>query len=137
MSLLWEGFHRPVSLPRPARQPEASWIARGAPTLRRSIAGSGRADEVAEGFRLSGRWSFCTNSLGCPWDLGSFTVTDNDTPRVRRDGGPDTRWFYLPAWDVLSRTQASTGNVPPAQHGSFGFRSYDEAVRARFGLPHG
>ncbi len=62
-----------------------------------SLAGMGQAFEVAEGYRLSGRWSFCTNSFGCPWYLGVFRLMDGDRPRTLPDGKPDLRIFFFPA----------------------------------------
>jgi alkylation response protein AidB-like acyl-CoA dehydrogenase len=62
-----------------------------------SIAGSGRAVVVEGGYRLSGRWAFATNSHGCPWLLGFFTVVDGDVPRCHPDGHPDRRFFFFPA----------------------------------------
>lgn len=62
-----------------------------------SHAGMGWADAVATGFRLSGRWAFCTNSHGCPWFLGIFTVRDAGQPRRNADGSLDLRFFFFPA----------------------------------------
>ena len=69
------------------------WLMNGAG----SIAGSGTAIPVEGGYRLNGRWACCTNSPGCSWYLGIFTVLEEGKPRHLENGAPDLRIFYFPA----------------------------------------
>ena len=72
---------------------QGDWLMNGAG----SLAGAGRAVPVDAGYSLSGRWSFCTNSPGCRWYLGIFTVMNGEEPRKLSNGAPDFRFFYFPA----------------------------------------
>ena len=77
-------------LPEPAAREvyRDEWLMNGAG----SVAGAGRAIPVQEGFSLSGRWSFCTNSIGCKWYLGIFTVMDGEEARKLENGAADVRF---------------------------------------------
>jgi indole-3-acetate monooxygenase len=80
------------------------WAMNGA----ESVAGAGRAVPVDDGYRLSGRWSFCTNSYGCHWYLGVFSMIEDGEVRRLPNGAPEL-WVFsfpadtaevLPTWDT-------------------------------------
>jgi alkylation response protein AidB-like acyl-CoA dehydrogenase len=56
----------------------------------------GAAIPVPGGFRLTGRWTFASGCHQADWMLGSSTVMAQGTPRLRPDGRPDIRTFFLP-----------------------------------------
>jgi alkylation response protein AidB-like acyl-CoA dehydrogenase len=56
----------------------------------------GTALPVPGGFRLTGRWTFASGCHQAAWMAGSSVVTENGTPRLRPDGRPDIRTFFLP-----------------------------------------
>jgi len=73
-------------------------VYRGGPST--VIAGSllpkGAAIPVPGGFRLTGRWTFASGCHQADWMAGSSTVTVHGTPRLRPDGRPDVRTFFVP-----------------------------------------
>ena len=56
----------------------------------------GAAIPVPGGFRLTGRWTFASGCHQADWMLGSSTVMAHGTPRLRPDGRPDIRTFFMP-----------------------------------------
>jgi len=64
------------------------------------IAGSllpkGAAIPVSGGFRLTGRWTFASGCHQADWMAGSSAVTAHGAPRLRPDGRPDVRTFFVP-----------------------------------------
>src|SRR5499427_685976 len=56
----------------------------------------GAAIPVPGGFRLTGRWTFASGCHQADWMAGSSAVTVQGTPRLRPDGRPDIRTFFLP-----------------------------------------
>jgi alkylation response protein AidB-like acyl-CoA dehydrogenase len=58
---------------------------------------AGRAQAVAGGYRVTGRWRYASGCLHATWIFGTSTVYDGDTPRLRPDGKPETRYLYIPA----------------------------------------
>ena len=73
-------------------------VYRGGPST--VIAGAllpqGAAIPVPGGFRLTGRWTFASGCHQADWMAGSSAVTVHGTPRLRPDGRPDIRTFFLP-----------------------------------------
>jgi len=59
----------------------------------------GAAIPVPGGFRLTGRWTFASGCHQADWMVGSSTVMAHGTPRLRPDGRPDIRTFFLPVGD--------------------------------------
>jgi alkylation response protein AidB-like acyl-CoA dehydrogenase len=57
----------------------------------------GAAVPVPGGFRLTGRWAFASGCQQADWMAGSSPVMAQGTPRLRPDGRPDVRTFFLPA----------------------------------------
>jgi alkylation response protein AidB-like acyl-CoA dehydrogenase len=55
----------------------------------------GEAIPVAGGFRLSGRWSFASGCHQAEWMAGASVVMSDGTPRLRPDGRPDIRVFFI------------------------------------------
>src|SRR5215831_801513 len=84
---------------------------RGGPST--VIAGSllpkGAAIPVSGGFRLTGRWTFASGCHQADWMAGSSAVTAHGTPRLRPDGRPDIRTFFLPvgACEILDTWHTS------------------------------
>jgi alkylation response protein AidB-like acyl-CoA dehydrogenase len=64
------------------------------------IAGSllpkGAAIPLSGGFRLTGRWTFASGCHQADWMLGTSAVMAQGTPRLRSDGRPDIRTFFVP-----------------------------------------
>jgi alkylation response protein AidB-like acyl-CoA dehydrogenase len=56
----------------------------------------GAAVPVPGGFRLTGRWAFASGCQQADWMAGSSPVMAQGTPRIRSDGRPDVRTFFLP-----------------------------------------
>lgn len=53
-----------------------------------AVPGGGRAEQVAGGYRVTGRWSFGSGCQEASWMLGSFQVLGADgQPRPHPDGG--------------------------------------------------
>lgn len=57
----------------------------------------GTAVPVPGGFRLSGRWGFASGCHHADWLIAPGTIMAGDAPRLRSDGSPDTRVFFVPA----------------------------------------
>jgi alkylation response protein AidB-like acyl-CoA dehydrogenase len=87
-------------------------VYRGGPST--VIAGAllpkGAAIPVPGGFRLTGHWTFASGCHQADWMLGSSTVMAQGTPRLRPDGSPDVRAFFVPvgACEILD-TWHTTG----------------------------
>jgi alkylation response protein AidB-like acyl-CoA dehydrogenase len=77
------------------------------------IAGSGemggQAVEVADGFRVTGRWPRVSGIDHCTWVLGRCTVLVDGLPRVQPNGQPDIRTMFFPltAGEVIDTWSAS------------------------------
>jgi alkylation response protein AidB-like acyl-CoA dehydrogenase len=56
----------------------------------------GAAMPVPGGFRLTGRWTFASGCHQADWMLGTSAVMAHGTPRLRPDGRPDIRTFFVP-----------------------------------------
>ena len=69
----------------------------------------GAAIPVPGGFRLTGRWTFASGCHQADWMAGSSAVTVQGTPRLRPDGRPDIRTFFLPvgACEILDTWHTS------------------------------
>ncbi|HZO81629.1 MAG TPA: acyl-CoA dehydrogenase family protein [Candidatus Binataceae bacterium] len=75
-----------------------------------SLLWAGRAQPVDGGFRLSGRWPFCSGCTHSQWFVGSSVVHDGDAPRVGAGGVPDVRLCFVPiAEGEILDTWYSTG----------------------------
>ena len=62
----------------------------------------GRARTHADGFRVTGRWPFASNSAHCDWLMGGCVVETADGELAIRDGGvPDVRLMLAPAAEVV------------------------------------
>ena len=69
----------------------------------------GAAIPVPGGFRLTGRWTFASGCHQADWMAGSSAVSVQGTPRLRPDGRPDIRTFFLPvgACEILDTWHTS------------------------------
>jgi indole-3-acetate monooxygenase len=56
----------------------------------------GAALPVPGGFCLTGRWTFASGCHQADWMLGTSAVMAQGTPRLRPDGRPDVRTFFVP-----------------------------------------
>jgi alkylation response protein AidB-like acyl-CoA dehydrogenase len=57
---------------------------------------AGRAEKVAGGYRVSGRWPFASGCQNAQWIVGHCVVFEDDKPVTAGDA-PLTRWFIMPA----------------------------------------
>lgn len=57
----------------------------------------GKATVVDGGYRLSGRWSFCSGCENAAWRTGGALVMTDAGPRSTASGGPEVRSFFFPA----------------------------------------
>src|SRR5215469_18629453 len=62
-----------------------------------TFAPPGRAVKTRDGFTVNGRWPFASGCQHANWFIGHFAVFDGDSPRLDRDGLPETRFGFLPA----------------------------------------
>ncbi len=61
---------------------------------------TGRAEKVAGGFRVSGRWQWGSGSQNAAWVLGGCMFTENGEPMRDRDGAPRTHMVLMPHSEV-------------------------------------
>jgi alkylation response protein AidB-like acyl-CoA dehydrogenase len=73
-------------------------VYRGGPNtvLAGALTPEGAALPVPGGFCLTGRWTFASGCHQADWMLGSSAVRAQGTPRLRPDGRPDIRTFFVP-----------------------------------------
>lgn len=64
-----------------------------------SLLWAGRAMVVDGGFRLSGRWPFCSGCTHSRWFVGASVVHDGDAPRKGANGFPEIRFCFVPVAD--------------------------------------
>lgn len=75
-----------------------------------SLLWAGRAQSIEGGYRLNGRWPFCSGCTHSKWFVGSSAVYDGDTQRVDSKGIPDIRLCFVPiAEGEILDTWHSTG----------------------------
>lgn len=74
------------------------------------VAPTGRAEIVAGGYRVAGRWPFASGCQHSRWLVANCTVVEDGTPRRDIGGNPETRMCFLPSesWDVVD-TWTTTG----------------------------
>ena len=60
----------------------------------------GRAERRADGFLVSGRWSFVSGVQHCDWVMGGCVVHDGEQPELLEGGGPDVRLMLMPRESV-------------------------------------
>ncbi|MBI2761151.1 MAG: acyl-CoA dehydrogenase family protein [Chloroflexi bacterium] len=58
---------------------------------------AGRAEIVAGGYRVSGRWAFSSGCTHAAWFAAASVVHEHGAPRTRPDGTRETGWFFVPA----------------------------------------
>ena len=92
-------------------------VYRGSPST--VIAGAllpkGAAIPVLGGFRLTGRWTFASGCHQADWMLGTSAVMAHETPRLRPDGRPDVRTFFVPMGECeILDTWHTAGCAAPA-----------------------
>jgi alkylation response protein AidB-like acyl-CoA dehydrogenase len=62
-----------------------------------STRASGQAQVVADGFRVSGRWSLVSGCELAAWMVLLCVVHEDGKPRLTAAGIPDTRFMFIPA----------------------------------------
>lgn len=62
-----------------------------------SLIFSGRADRVAGGYRVKGRWPFVSGCQHSAWFAGTCTIYENDNVKIFAEGRPEQRVCFLPA----------------------------------------
>lgn len=65
-----------------------------------AVAPKGRAAVDGDGWRVTGQWPFASGCRHAQWFYLHCLVVDGVTPRIRPDGGPETRLVLLPAAEV-------------------------------------
>jgi alkylation response protein AidB-like acyl-CoA dehydrogenase len=84
---------------------EAGYIAAG------QIAPTGKAERVAGGYQVSGRFQFGSGCRISSWMLGNFIVQENGKPALTPEGHPQQIWCVAPrsrigfdyqSWDVVA-----------------------------------
>jgi alkylation response protein AidB-like acyl-CoA dehydrogenase len=65
-----------------------------------SLAPSGTACAVDDGYKLTGRWSFGSGITHSTWVLGGCRVLDGDVARLTPRGTPELRLLFFPRSDV-------------------------------------
>jgi alkylation response protein AidB-like acyl-CoA dehydrogenase len=65
-----------------------------------SLLFAGRAEEVAGGYRITGRWPFVSGCTHCDWLIFSCNVIENGAPRTMSNGMPERRFCFIPARDA-------------------------------------
>jgi indole-3-acetate monooxygenase len=61
-----------------------------------SVNPTGKADAVAGGFRVSGRWSYASGIDHANWVLANCIIHEDGKPRRAASGAPDMRFLFLP-----------------------------------------
>jgi alkylation response protein AidB-like acyl-CoA dehydrogenase len=64
------------------------------------FAPTGRAEKVAGGFRVSGRWQWGSGSQNADWVLAGCLLTDNGEPLLDESGRPRNHMMLLPAGEI-------------------------------------
>ena len=90
-----------------------------------TFAPPGKAVKTRGGFTVNGRWPFASGCQHATWLIGHFVVFDGDSPRLRPNGLPETRFGFLPAeeCEILDTWMTS---------GLRGSGSHDWTVKDRF-----
>jgi alkylation response protein AidB-like acyl-CoA dehydrogenase len=89
-SILWANLDPEVALEMTGRSPNT--VIAGTVT-----AGSGTAQPVAGGFRVTGRWPFASGCHQADWLVSACNIVDDGEPRRGPDGSPLTFVFVLRA----------------------------------------
>lgn len=61
-----------------------------------SLVFSGEAAAVSGGYRVSGRWPFCSGCQHSQWLVGMCNVVEKGAPRLNAKGYPERRFCYIP-----------------------------------------
>jgi indole-3-acetate monooxygenase len=90
-----------------------------------SLAPKGRAEAVAGGYRLTGRWPLASGCGHASWLVAGSAVVEGGQPRFRRDGAPDVRLMFVPRPDceIIDTWRAA---------GLRGTGSHDFSINAAF-----
>ncbi len=65
-----------------------------------SLLFTGRAEAVAGGYRINGRWPFVSGCQHCDWLIFSCNVIEHGEPRTMPNGMPERRFCFVPAGEV-------------------------------------
>jgi indole-3-acetate monooxygenase len=90
-----------------------------------TFAPPGKALKTKDGFTVNGRWPFASGCQHASWFIGHFIVFDGDSPRLDRNGLPETRFGFLPPEECEIIDTWRT-------NGLRGSGSHDWAVKNRF-----
>jgi indole-3-acetate monooxygenase len=90
-----------------------------------TFAPPGMAVKTKDGFMVNGRWPFASGCQHASWFIGHFAIFDGDSPRLDRNGVPETLFGYLPAdeCEIIDTWRTN---------GLRGSGSHDWAVKDRF-----
>lgn len=61
---------------------------------------TGKAVPVPGGYRVTGRWAYCSGIMHSDWALGGCVVLEGDEPRRKSDGALDTKIMFFPTSSV-------------------------------------
>jgi len=90
-----------------------------------TFAPPGIAIKKGDGFIVNGRWPFASGCQHATWFIGHFVIFDGDSPRLQRDGLPETRFGFLPAEECEIIDTWTTSGLR-------GSGSHDWTVKDRF-----
>jgi len=98
-----------------------------------SVNPTGKADAVAGGFRVSGRWGYASGIDHANWILANCIIHENGKPRRAASGAPDMRFLFMPrtAVNVLDTWHVS-GLMGTGSHD---FQVTDVLVPEEFAIP--
>ena len=98
-----------------------------------SVNPTGKADAVAGGFRVSGRWGYASGIDHANWILANCIIHDDGKPRRTASGAPDMRFVFLPreAVEILDTWHVSGLRGT----GSHDFQVTDVLVPEQFAIP--
>jgi indole-3-acetate monooxygenase len=90
-----------------------------------TFAPPGKAVKTKDGFIVNGRWPFASGCQHASWFIGHFAIFDGDSPRLDRNGVPETCFGFLPPVECEIIDTWKT-------NGLRGSGSHDWAVTDRF-----
>jgi len=102
-SCAWVAFIGTTSGTSLSAMPEATAreLVRDPRTLISGVfAPTGRAEKVAGGFRVSGRWQWGSGSQNARWILGGCMLTQQGEPMLDRNGRPRSTMLVMPASEL-------------------------------------
>jgi alkylation response protein AidB-like acyl-CoA dehydrogenase len=107
----------------------------GRPTCAGQAAPTGKAERVADGYRISGSFSFGSGTPNASWIVGGYILHEKGSPVLRENGqpimliamAPRSKVEFLGNWDVLGLRGT----------GSYDFRVLEQVIHQDFAFDAG